>query len=115
MFKFIFEFVSITWSVFDNPLYDWVLFAIFGAITHVIVFNLNPFRKSFGSLVYCVCYTILFGILYLIAHFIKWYLTLPFLTMIGVPILIIILIVIKECEVFKYQSKKKKENLTSKS
>lgn len=52
MFKFIFEFVSITWSVFDNPLYDWVLFAIFGAITHVIVFNLNPFRKSFGSLVY---------------------------------------------------------------
>lgn len=77
---------------FENLLYEWVLFAIFVTITHAIVFNLNPFVK-------------------VLAHFIKWYLTLPFSTMIGIPILIII--VIKECEVFKYQSNKK--NLTSKS
>jgi hypothetical protein len=97
------------------------LFAIFGAITHLIVFNLNPFRRKFGSFVYWVSYTIVFGILYIFAHIVKWFYYLPIISKVGLPVLMIILLILKEYIHFEPFQKKdskdnnNKKNLTSKS
>lgn len=80
LFKSIFEWIVDQYSLFENPLYNWIVFGIIGLIGFAVAWNVvgSLYRngditgRTIGSLIHWIIRLLVMTALYLVIAFIIW-------------------------------------------